>query len=189
MDNQINKYLKDLQQTVIAAERNYEIWWTYKEKESRKKYIDTMNLYSFFFETSIHAHFVALVIAVYRLFDTCHSTINIRALIDLVKKHNIIPQPDIKTIETFYQQAEPIWRKVKILRHKVFAHRSNKLSAKEAFKRAQINANELKNLIDTTKSILNKITKILGGSDIPHTEVSGDIVRLLDDLNELRNIR
>jgi hypothetical protein len=38
----IKQYVDELRQPVIAAKLNYEIWWLYKEKDSRQKYLDVI---------------------------------------------------------------------------------------------------------------------------------------------------
>lgn len=67
-------YISDLQQTVTAAGLNYEVWWTYKNEDNRPEFVDAMNGYTVFFQTSIHAHFVALLVALYRLYETPEKT-------------------------------------------------------------------------------------------------------------------
>jgi hypothetical protein len=64
---QINDHLDDLRHTISVAEINYQIWWIYKGRDTRPKYVETMNEYLEFFQASIHAHFVACLVALYRL--------------------------------------------------------------------------------------------------------------------------
>jgi len=49
MQNQIEKYVEELQHTCVVASLNYEIWWIYKEKENRRRFVDTLNEYPLFF--------------------------------------------------------------------------------------------------------------------------------------------
>ena len=85
-DNEIKNHIKNLQDTIITAYHNYEIWWIYKSKDTRPIYLDVMNKYLAFFSTSIHAHFVAMIVALYRLYETRKDTINIPGLIKLIKE-------------------------------------------------------------------------------------------------------
>ncbi len=73
----IDSYIKSLRDSIIAAEHNHDIWWIYKNKDTRPKYLDVMNSYLSFFQTSIHAHFVAMVIVLYRLYETRRDTISL----------------------------------------------------------------------------------------------------------------
>ena len=70
MQKKIDIYLKGIQDTIVAAEHNHDIWWIYKSRDTRPKFIDAMNTYLAFFQTSIHAHFIAVIIALYRLYQT-----------------------------------------------------------------------------------------------------------------------
>jgi hypothetical protein len=45
-----------------------------------------MNRYHLFFSTSIHSHFVALIVALYRLYEKRRDTYNIPRLTDLLEK-------------------------------------------------------------------------------------------------------
>ena len=84
MKTQIEQYVKEVQHTCLVAGLNYEIWWTYKEKKSRKRFVDILNKYPLFFQTSLHAHFVAMIVALYRLFETRQDTVNFSGLIKLL---------------------------------------------------------------------------------------------------------
>jgi hypothetical protein len=94
MNQKIDNYINDVRHAVTVAGLNYEIWWTYVEKESRAKYVDAMNRYSLFFQTSIHAHFVALVIALYRLYEANDRTVNVPRLLKIIGEniHSMRPR-------------------------------------------------------------------------------------------------
>ena len=186
------KYIEELQNTAVAATFNYEIWWTYKEKESRAKYVNTMNTYTLFFQTSIHAHFVALLIALYRLYETRDDTFNIPGLLALLEKCNDFPFETLAELKQLYNEAKKLWIKVCILRNEAFGHRSKKYSITDAFKRAKVKPKELRELIEKTENIINKATYPLDRSSYLFnlkTEAAEDTTRLLDDLKELKEIR
>ncbi len=65
--NTLEDHLEVLFQTVMAARANYTIWWIYKHE--RPKYIDVLNTYIEFFRVGIHANFVAMLMALYKLGD------------------------------------------------------------------------------------------------------------------------
>jgi len=134
------KYIEELQHTAVVAALNYEIWWTYKEKESRAKYVNTMNLYTLFFQTSIHAHFVALLIALYRLYETRDDTLNVPGLLALLEKCDDFPCHALAELKQHCDEAKKLWIKVCILRNKAFGHRSKKYSVTDVFKRAKSKA-------------------------------------------------
>jgi len=77
----LETYIEEVRHTAEVASLNYEIWWIYKEKNSRSKFINVLNRYPMYFQTSIHAHFVALVIALYRPFETRKDSLNLSMLL------------------------------------------------------------------------------------------------------------
>lgn len=190
MKRKIQSYITELRDTVIAAGLNYEVWWIYKEKNSRKKYVDTMNDYTMFFQTSIHAHFVALLVALYRLYETRPDTINIPGLLKLLDENDGISKAALNEIRYLHQEAHNLWIKVSILRNEVFGHRSSKYSVADVFKRAGVTPNELTDLIEKTKVLLNKITHEWDkDTHAFNLEASHDTHSLLEDLTKLRELR
>lgn len=184
MKDKIQNYINELRNTIMVASYNYEIWGVYKEKNSRKKYVDIMNEYSMFFQTSVHAHFVALLVALYRLYETRKDTVNIPELLKLLNENEGISK------NLLYREARQLCIKVSIIRNEVFAHSSNKYNVSEVFKKAKLNPNELKELIEKTKKLLNEITQKWNRNlHLFNIEATSDTISLLDDLNELRKIR
>jgi AbiU2 len=189
MNHEIKKYITELYHTIMMAGLNHEVWWTYKEKDSRKKYVDTMNHYTMFFQTSIHAHFVAMLIALYRLYENRTDTVNIPELVNLLEKNASIPKAALHEIRQLCQESRNLWKKVSILRNAVFAHRSKKSSIFEVFQKTGVTNKELKDLITATKTLINKISYEYDHSSFAFNldgRASEDINRLLDDLKRLR---
>lgn len=190
MEEKIKTYIEEIQKTVTVAGLNYEVWWTFKERESREKYVDTMNNYTMFFQTSIHAHFVALLVALYRLYENKRNTINIPQLQKLIKRHHPFPKETESKITETYDQANPLWKKVGILRNAAFGHRSNKLSVSEVFKKANVTPNELRDLWEITKKLMNQITHAWNRSTHAfNLGAKEDTERLLSDLTKFKEIR
>lgn len=183
MEEEIEKYIDDLRQSVIAAEHNYEIWWVYKEKDSRAKYLETMNKYSLFFQISIHAHFVAMLVALYRIYEKRRDTIHINVLIQKLEKYPRITEDSKNNFKDSLCRAKPLWVKVSTLRNEAFGHRSKKYSVTEVFERANVTPGELRQLVEVTKSLLNQITLAWDGSTHAfNLDSSKSLIKLLEDL-------
>src|SRR5579862_8455039 len=150
--------INDLRHTVTVAGLNYEIWWNYKNDQMRPKYVEVMNRYHLFFSTSIHAHFVALLIALYRLYERRPDTYNIPSLLKRLKLESDFPATILHDLDLIHGEARKLWVKVNILRNKVFGHRSMMVSIDEAFKEAEVTPNELKRLVELTGELLNRLT-------------------------------
>jgi HEPN superfamily AbiU2-like protein len=178
------RHLSELQHRVIVAWRNYEVWWIYKGKHTRPKFIEAMNQYSLFFETSIHAHFVALLMALYQMYETRSDTFNISSLLRLLKSNETFDVATLAKLETMHDAAKPVWVKVNILRNNAFGHRSVHYTTEQAFKEAGLTANDLRSLIEHTRDLLNTASYAWDRSDLPFDLSAGeDLTRLLTDVS------
>lgn len=186
MNDIIQHNIRELQHAITVSKMNYEIWWVYKEKESRKRYVDTLNIYPAFFKMSLHAHFVAMIVALYRLYETRKDTINLPQLLKLIKDAGLIPQQELKSIETDINKIKPLWKKVAVLRNNMFGHRSKTLEFSDVWKQAQVTPKQFKQLIDESKNILNRITSLQNRSThLFNLTSTKDTLKLLEDLKRL----
>lgn len=189
MNSEIDSYIVELQHTVTVAGLNYEIWWVYKSKDTRPKFVKAMNRYSLFFQMSVHAHFVALLVELYRLYETRNDTYNIPSLLKKLRKLNLVKNDTLRSLEDIYQkEAKPLWLKVNMLRNKVFGHRSKAHTVEEIFQEAGVKPKELQELVEVTKKLLNKLT--LAWNQSAHAfnlGASNGTLRLLNDIEKLRN--
>lgn len=182
--SEIDRYIEELRDTVRVAWLNYEIWWVYKSADTRPEYLDVMNRYTLFFHTSIHAHFVALLVALYRLYETREDTYNIPIFIKRLREHGSIPDTELRELDALYAEAKPLWVKVNILRNKAFGHRSKAHTASEVFAEAGVTPNELRDLAEVTRKLLN--TASLAWAKNAHAfnlSAREDTLALLHDLN------
>lgn len=185
MSTNLAPHFEALRHSANVASLNYDIWWVYKSKESRPAYVDTMNRYLGFFDTSIHAHFVALLVALYPMYETRSDTFNIPRLLKVLDKECQISANALAKAHATYAEAKPLWVKVGVLRNNAFGHRSDSKTIEEIFKQAGITPSQLKKLIELTKRLLNTISRALDGSvhafNLAATEAT---VRVLQDLKE-----
>lgn len=192
MATDIDKHIEKLRGTVMAAELNYDIWWVYKSKDTRPQYIETMNRYLLFFHTSIEAHFVATLLALYRLYDKRkrNNTFNIPSLLKKMENGNSIDKASLIEANGLCDKAKPLWKKVRTIRNEAIAHMTNKRTYEEVFKKADVTYDELRDLIEITKELLNKISHAWNGNTYAfNLESRDDTIRLLKDLKELAKMR
>jgi hypothetical protein len=140
----IDHYIRSLQDTAVAAELNFEIWWVYKSPDTRPKYNDSMNRCLGFFQASIHAHFVANVIALYRLYESRRDSINLNRLLHALptEKRSKLPFDFSGRME----RAREILKKIYIVRNNCFGHLNGESSVSGSFKRAALTPDEMKEL-------------------------------------------
>ena len=187
MSTDVDRYISELHHTITVAGLNYEIWWVYKSEDTRPLYVEVMNRYGLFFQTSIHAHFVALLVALYRLYETRDDTFNIPSLLKILRAEARLPDSTLDLLEGIYEnKAKPLWIKVNILRNKAFGHRSVAHTIEEVFEEAEVTPNELRDLVEATKNLLNGLTHALDKSvDAFNLEAREDTLRLLEDLAKM----
>lgn len=184
MPTDLTQHIEALRHGAKLASLNYDIWWVYKSKSSRPLYTETMNRYLGFFDTSLHAHFVALLVALYPLYETRRDTINIPRLLRIIEKEKVVSSKELAQACQMYETSKPLWIKVGILRNEAFGHRSDSLTIEQIFNKAGITPNELKELIELTKKLINRIGRALDGS--VHAFNLGATKATLDVLKDLK---
>ena len=186
MKTEVDNYISELQQTVIVAGLNYDIWWVYEDNQTRPLYFDAMNRYTPFFQMSIHAHFIATLVALYRLYETRPDTFNIPSLLSLLRGKKDLPPSVIGDLEESYKNLKPLWVKVSVLRNKAFAHRAIEYTISDVFREANAKPDDLCDLIEGSKDLLNQVSRAWSNSGHAFNLHARDAtIRLLDDLNRL----
>ncbi len=186
------KFERDLarvKDSIIAASEHYNIWYIYKNKDYRPKYVNVMNRYLGFFRASISAHFTAILLNLSKSLDrNTNKRTNIYSLLQLVEKHNLIQPSELREIKSKLNKIRDLFGKVQILRNNYFAHLGAKLDSKESFKHAGISPNDLKKLIDLSIEILRSIYYAYDRGDFVFDYGSKeDAYSLLNDLLKMNN--
>ncbi len=169
--------IKRIHDAVLAAELHHKIYWIYKNRDDRAKYIDTMNKYVGFFASSIQAHFIALLVILYAVYERRRDTIN------LVRLYEGCPADLRAGLSTDFARAKAIWQKIAILRNNHFAHVSEHLEIDAVFDRARATYSEIKELIDIYKKLLNAVSYAEDRSSFADSlDSAKDTYRLLEKL-------
>jgi hypothetical protein len=179
--NTFDEHLEELVQTANVAELNYKIWWIYKHE--RPAYVGVMNTYLGFFRASIYAHFVAMLMALYKLGDPRPDSASLKTLLAEAEGD---PSFDPKVIMSAREKLvalEPTWQKVRKLRHKQFAHRDRYLDYEELLADVAITYDDFRDLIDQFFKALNEILYYRKRTTWPRdTRTERDTHRMLDTL-------
>ncbi len=170
-----------LLETITDANLNYHLWWKLRGPE-RPKYDDTMNKYRLLFSTSIRSYFNTLIILLYKLFDTDNRTNNMNRLVSAVEVDRSFSKEEINYIQKQREKALVIWKKVTILRNNYFAHLKFEIDEKNLYRLAKITPDELKELINLSIDILNRIRQHYREAEITLISPEDDIDRLFEDL-------
>lgn len=186
--NKFTKQIEELQHTIQVAGLNYDIWWTYSGKKYRKLLLDADIYYPMFFQTSLHAHFVAMIIALYQLFEKRDDTVNFNHLLLLMKQVNKFNAKEIYNIERKIDKLKHLWIKIGILRNKVFGHKTSKFNI-DPWKEAKITPNSIKKMIQQCQKLLNDISHKWDRNTYAfNLSATDDTRNLLEDLKRLRKL-
>ncbi len=151
--------LKNILSIIEDAHYSYEIWWILVSSDDRNKYFRHMVHYKEFFQPTAHAHITSIVINLYKLFETRKDTLNFQRLIKETEKIGLL---DSKEIKSECKEAKDLWKKISILRNKLFAHKNYRLTREAIYREAKINPNQIKRLIELSLIIFNALWISLG---------------------------
>lgn len=178
-----DEQIKELQDAVSTASLNYDVWWILRSDKTRPKYVDVMNQYRHYFHAAIGAHFAALLLALYRLYETRTDTHNIPNFLDQLKTDGALKVEDIESLQAQYAVIKPLWVKVSILRNNVYGHRALDLDIEEAFQKAGVTPNDFRDLVAHSRELLNNLTiKLRGSVHAFNLSATRDTLNLLDAL-------
>ena len=99
--------------------------------------------YTPFFQTGIHAHFVAYLVAIYRLHEKRRDTVNVPRFIDMVEKTGPVDAKVIVTGRRLLADAKPVWIKAGVLRNEAFGHRAETQDIAHVFSKASVTPDQL----------------------------------------------
>jgi len=178
--------LNRVKDAIVAASEHYNIWYIYKNKDDRPKYVKVMNRYLGFFRPSISAQFTAILLTLSKILgkNTKNNRISMYSLVGSAQKHSLIKPSKLQEIRNQLCETAEMVKNLQVLRNNVFAHLGN-LDTEKAFARAGISPNDLKKLIDSSISILRSIYYAYDRGDFAFDYHSkNDTYSLLNDLQE-----
>jgi hypothetical protein len=175
---------KSAAQLAVRARALYDIWWLYESVDTRPRYASTINTYSEFFRYDIHALLVAMTVHVCMLYDKDNRTIGLMHLIKEVEQQNG-KSARLASARTLADQVKATVKSMTFLRNHVFAHRNASIRYDGAFQKAAVKPNDIRDLIDISLKIANKILVELNERElIANPYVVEQTKRMLDHLSQ-----
>ncbi len=162
---------------------NYQSWWILVGPD-RPKYVRILNNYNLYFRTVIHSHLTTLIISLYKIFDKRKDSYNIKRLIKIAKNDDSFTKDELNILDKKFDSAIEIWEKVRILRHKYYAHLKYDLTPNKIYKEAKIKPDEFLELIMQSYDIFNIIREHFKKPEIPLVSTEDDLYKLLNDLGK-----
>ena len=186
----VNHVNNPLLEVMKDAHLNCALW--YKLRSERQKFVDTMRRHRLFWGTSMRAYLLSLIVSLFKLYDdTSHNkkqniTHNFHRLIEFARNDENFSDSEILAINSKYQKAIGIAKKVTKLRHNYFAHLNPQLDEKSLFRLAQISPDELKELVVLSFDMFNLIRYHFGEGELGLLSLDEEVDSLFQNLTRGR---
>jgi len=173
---------------LFDARRGYEAWLVCVGQEYQKKYPRFYSQHKNFLKYSGTAYFSNMIVNLYKLYDSRSDNegkpLSIPILINDAKKSGLVSNDNLEKIKNKKKKAEEVWKKVKILRNNLIAHRCRSLTSNFIYRCAKIRLYELEQATDLNLWILNTICSGLGFKKrYFDVQFFKDMIRILDVLS------
>jgi len=145
----------------VEASLNFEVWRVIRDPDTLKFHSETLNQHSAYFQVAVNAHFVAMILPLYRIFERRENSINLPQLIKKLRSNSTLEEDALTYLEQKLDELKPTWVKIAVLRNEVFGHRSSKYDVSESFARAKISSDDLEIFVGDTLGLLNEVDRLL----------------------------
>lgn len=147
------------------AKRHYEVWRVYTAPESRERLWDAFDDFADFMLLDERAHQELAILYAASLFETKDNTVHLHSLIDEIRTRGTAPEL-VADAEHALAALEGVIGKARFLRHNAVAHRTASMSREEVFKRANITADELGELVARADALASSLAHAIGHSPV-----------------------
>jgi len=149
------KEIDEVKDQVIELGRCYALWWYFLEKSNASRYARVERHYPDFFITTVDSLRTSFFVTAYRLFD---KRTDVRSLVPLVNRLDVSDPALGAALRARIAAIEDIIeKKIKVLRHKVFAHRDRSQPPEDWFAEAGISPKEMETVVRTAQDIISTL--------------------------------
>ena len=143
----------------MRASVHFDLWWLTASQEGRQEYTAIENHWEHL-RFLQHGQLVAVVGEVHALLDDDKRTISLPTILDELQRHH---KHSISGAKAALRAAKPVFRKLRLLRNNVFAHRTARKSYNAMFEDAKMTPDQLRELINVCIAVTNEMLAALGG--------------------------
>lgn len=164
--DEIQYLLRRMADSANAAQAHYQIWFTLRGVgKALPEYLDDMNdcRYVDFFHASNAGHYKLMFIELGCLFDTDSRSASFRNLKTSLKENGC--NSVIKKINASLSQYTKLVSSILTIRSKLIAHKEIGAESEDIHKKNGVIPNKIKELLDTSCSLINEIDSELFGND------------------------
>jgi hypothetical protein len=153
--------IEEVTESVVRLTQYHTIWWEIMRPDTAREFDDVRREYLDFLETVCHAFFQGFYIGAYQLLDQRSDSKHIHSLIEALSMNDQVLASKLKSQISAYSGAS----KVKLIRHKIFAHRDRFLSPNQVLATAPIQVKEMKGTLVFIQDIVAKVVAALSGDE------------------------
>ena len=145
-----SEVIQDIIGQVVELTWCHSLWWAIVNKADRTHNQDVIVAYHNFFAASVFAFQQSFFVSANRLFDEDSRASSLRKLVtDLDSKNQALAD---KLKGRLQAEAAPL-KKILLLRHNVYGHRSSSISPTDLFNKVGIKPNEMKAVLGLAQEI------------------------------------
>ncbi len=161
MPTDIRTALLEIIERSIELVKYHAIWYELVHPDNQLQYETILKDYEEFFKSTAHAHFQAIAVTVYQLFENRKKkdTKSFPYLIDLLEpKDHVFTEKLREMIEA----NKSVLGKLFSIRNKVYAHRNATSCPKDIFIKAQVSPGTMTTILALVEQILSLLTEKVG---------------------------
>jgi AbiU2 len=145
--------------------------WDLQDACNRDGYESVLEEYQHFFQATIRAHLVTLIVRSYTLYDKIKGTRTMRSLLDRLQRETSSTAVTSE-LQHKIDELQDTWLKIKLVQHNVFARRSETCQADSTFRAANLTPDEIRRFILQSRQIVATIANEAGMPSIFEEEIS-----------------
>ncbi len=166
----LDEQIKSAAMLAVRARVHCGLWWTTASAAGRALFHDALDEHWGAWRFVEHAQFLAFMVTTHNLYGDRRGTIRFKELSRQLGG----------VAADLVAEAQPLADKVRHFRDELFAHRTDKLSYGEVFKRGSISGNEMIRLADLSVTIAAAMLEARGLPAQPADDLSvGEMARIL----------
>ncbi len=171
VETSLPESILEVADAISLASDSFDVWWDLQDACNPDGYESVLQEYQHFFQATITAHLATLIVCSYTLYDKRKGTHTIRSLLDRLQRETSSTAVTSELHQTI-DELQDIWLKIKLVRHNVFAHRSETYQAESAFLAANLTPDEIRRFILQSRQIVATIANEAGMRSILEEEIS-----------------
>ncbi|HEY3857122.1 MAG TPA: hypothetical protein VGO67_22280 [Verrucomicrobiae bacterium] len=170
----VEQQIHELIDSTIRLSQHHVIWWEIMTPNTAAHFDGVRDEYLDFFEPVCYAFVQGFFVISYQLFDKREDSKHIRLLVNEVLEKDAALGVKLQSKLEKY----PGIKKIKTIRHKIFAHRDRVLSPGQILKKCPIVIREMKDIVDFIQDIVSDVIEAAGGGK------KADVLRKITDCQD-----